>query len=211
MSDTSSGGLESKFTFEFQSKRERMAAAIEENPRGIPRAPFMAFKISVSQHLVKDRVEDFVADGEVDATLRKFQEMIAKYRTMETHLLQRKASLESKLPELRKTLDMVLFLISRASDEEPIMTDFEVNDTLWVRSKISPTNSVYLWLGANVMLEYQTDEAKTLLQDKLATAKISLKQVMEDLEFLKEQITTMEVNFSRVHNWDVKMRREKKK
>ncbi|KAJ3108546.1 hypothetical protein HDU97_000828 [Phlyctochytrium planicorne] len=89
------------------------------------------------------------------------------------------------------------------------MTEFEVNDTLWVRSKIDPTNTVYLWLGANVMLEYQIDEAKTLLTDKLATARTSLSQINEDLEYLKEQITTMEVNFSRVHNWDVKKRREK--
>ncbi|KAI8849391.1 Prefoldin subunit-domain-containing protein [Chytridium lagenaria] len=147
--------------------------AIEANPRGIPRAPFM------------DKVEDFVADGEVEGTLRKFQEMIAKYRTMEAHLLQRKQSLESKIPELKKTLDMVLFLLSRASEDEPIMTDFEVNDTLWVRSKINPTESVFLWLGANVMLEYKTEEAKTLLQDKLTTAKGSLQQILEDLEFFK--------------------------
>jgi hypothetical protein len=58
-----------------------------------------------------------------------------------------------------------------------------------------------------VMLEYPLDEARDLLTEKLAKAKQSLKEVNEDLEFLREQITTMEVNTARVYNWDVKKRR----
>ena len=44
------------------------------------------------------------------------------------------------------------------------------------------------------MLEYPTEEAKTLLSDKLKAAKTSMSQVEEDLEFLREQITTSEVS-----------------
>lgn len=57
------------------------------------------------------------------------------------------------------------------------------------------------------MLEYPVDEAQTLLTNKLAAAKKSLEQTTEDLDFLREQITTMEVNVARVYNWDVKRRR----
>ncbi|KAJ3398442.1 hypothetical protein HDU80_008895 [Chytriomyces hyalinus] len=137
--------------------------------------------------------------------------MIAKYKTMEGHLAQRRRGLESKIPEIKKTLDMVLYILSRSDSDEPMTTEFEINDTLWVNAKIEKTETVCLWLGANVMLEYSTEEAKDLLTEKLGTAKISLNQVKEDLTFLKEQITTMEVNFSRVHNWDVKVRRDQKK
>jgi hypothetical protein len=38
----------------------------------------------------------------------------------------------------------------------------------------------------------------------------NLEQVDEDLEFLKEQITTMEVNIARVYNDEVRHRRESK-
>ncbi|KAJ3191750.1 hypothetical protein HK101_007443 [Irineochytrium annulatum] len=72
-----------------------------------------------------------------------------------------------------------------------------MNDTLWVKARIHKSDKVMLWLGANVMLEYETGEAKDLLEDKLKTAKTTLGQVREDLEFLREQITTIEVNFSR--------------
>lgn len=57
------------------------------------------------------------------------------------------------------------------------------------------------------MIEYSIDEALELLTDKLAHAKQSLQVVHEDLDYLREQITTMEVNIARVYNWDVKQRR----
>jgi hypothetical protein len=43
------------------------------------------------------------------------------------------------------------------------------------------------------MVQYSTDEAQTLLTDKLTAARSSLTFTLEDLEFLKEQITTMDV------------------
>jgi len=44
------------------------------------------------------------------------------------------------------------------------------------------------------MLEYTTEEAKTLLEEKISTAEKSLNNIKEDLEFLRNQITTMEVS-----------------
>lgn len=58
------------------------------------------------------------------------------------------------------------------------------------------------------MLSYKMPEAIALLKSKLEAAETSLATVVEDLEFLREQITVMEVNTARVYNWDVKRRRE---
>ncbi len=58
------------------------------------------------------------------------------------------------------------------------------------------------------MLSYKLPAAIALLRDKLSSAETSLASVIEDLEFLREQITVMEVNTARVYNWDVKRRRE---
>lgn len=60
------------------------------------------------------------------------------------------------------------------------------------------------------MLSYKIPEAITLLQSKLNVAKTSLNNTIEDLEFLREQLTIMEVNTARVYNWDVKRRRERR-
>jgi hypothetical protein len=55
-------------------------------------------------------------------------------------------------------------------------------------------------LQANTMLMYPLGEAVLLLSEKLSTAKKNLNNIKEDLEFLREQVTVMEVNFARVHN-----------
>ncbi|KAG2343893.1 Prefoldin alpha-like protein [Suillus weaverae] len=153
-----------------------------------------------------------------------------KYRYMDANLTQRRKGLEDKIPDIRKTLHMVEFLQERSegknksddldddlSDEENsdnpkklLTTTFELNDTLFAEAELEDTDTVYLWLGANVMLSYKLPEAASLLRSKLDLAESSLKATIEDLEFLREQLTVMEVNTARVYNWDVKRRRERR-
>jgi len=58
----------------------------EKNPRGIPKAPFIT------------DVEEYLggANADVEATLKSFQDALAKYRYMDSSLTQRRASLEEK-------------------------------------------------------------------------------------------------------------------
>ncbi|CAK5279801.1 unnamed protein product [Mycena citricolor] len=204
----------------------KMSKALEEkNPRGIPRAPFIA---DVEQHIGGP-------DGEVEGPLKSFQDALAKYRFMDGNLTQRKAGLEEKIPDIKKTLLMVKYLHerregkSKATDDEgeddldaddddleegstqkPLTTTFELNDTLFAEAELEDTDTVFLWLGANVMLSYKIPDAISLLQSKLQVAEQSLQNTIEDLEFLREQITVMEVNTARLYNWDVKRRRERR-
>jgi len=169
------------------------------NPRGIPQAPFV------------DNVEDYVSNHEqVEITLRNFQEMISKYQFMQGNTERRGQGLREKIPDIQKTLDVVQLLKMRGLDAEPLETTFELSDTLYAKALVPPPNEVYLWLGANVMLAYPIEEAEALLQSKLKTAQDSLQSCEEDLDFLREQITTMEVATARVYNWDVAQRRKDK-
>ncbi|RXK37732.1 prefoldin subunit [Tremella mesenterica] len=99
---------------------------------------------------------------------------------------------------------------SERKGKPKLKTLFELNDTLYAEAELEETDEVGIWLGANTMLMYPLAEAEQLLSDKLSAAKQSLKEVIEDLEWIREQVTVMEVNFARVHNWDVKRRRELK-
>ncbi|KAK4224564.1 Prefoldin, subunit 3 [Podospora fimiseda] len=170
------------------------------NPRGIPYAPFV------------DKVEDYVSSrADVENTLRSFQEMVSKYNFMEQNLQRRVVGLKEKMPDIQKTLDTVRFLKLEREEEAELETTFELNDTLYAKAKIEEeVKEVYLWLGANVMLSYPIEEAEELLESKLKAAKKSLRNCEEDLDFLREQITTMEVNVARVYNWDVVQKRKEK-
>ncbi|KAJ3486953.1 hypothetical protein NLI96_g3873 [Meripilus lineatus] len=194
----------------------------EKNPRGIPRAPFIT------------NVEEYLgSDPNPEIALREFQAALSKYRYMDHNLSQRRRTLEEKIPDIKKTLNMVEFLqerregkrkassedglsddddledeVTETQEKKPIKTTFELNDTLWAEAELDETDTVYLWLGANVMLSYKIPAAIALLQSKLEATEASLATIVEDLEYLREQITIMEVNTARVYNWDVKWRRE---
>lgn len=72
---------------------------------------------------------------------------------MEMNHLTRKRNLDAKIPEIRKTLEMVQFLEAEAGDEDDakeIETMYELNDTLYATAKIKPTGKVCLWLGVSL-------------------------------------------------------------
>ena len=41
---------------------------------------------------------------------------------------------------------------------QALVADFEVSEGIYSRTRIEDTDSVCLWLGANVMLEYSLEE-----------------------------------------------------
>lgn len=56
-------------------------------------------------------------------------------------------------------------------------------------------------------MEYPIDEARSLLHDKLVSAEANIEELSNDIGFLREQITTVEVTMARVYNFTVKSRR----
>ncbi|KAI8814829.1 hypothetical protein BJ742DRAFT_784550 [Cladochytrium replicatum] len=84
---------------------------------------------------------------------------------MEVYLLQRQKALDTKIPEI-KTLGTVDLLITQNDADEPIETSFGLTETLWVSAKVPSTKTVYLWLGANVRLEYPVEEAVRFVAER---------------------------------------------
>merc|ERR1719327_2041589 len=60
------------------------------------------------------------------------------------------------------------------------------------------------------MLEYTLDEALELLTTNESNARTTLKSVEEDMAFLRDQLTTTEVNIARTHNYTVKLRQKQR-
>jgi prefoldin subunit 5 len=89
-------------------------------------------------------------------------------------------------------------------------TQFLLSEQVFAKAKVPPTETVFLWLGANVMLEYSLKDAQELLTQNIAAATRNLNYVEHDLDFLRDQFTTTEVNMARVFNWDVKRRQAAK-
>lgn len=160
----------------------------------------------IPQSLFLEDVDGYMAEGDRNAktVLRDFDEQLQKYKYMELNLLQRKKRLRAQVPDIEKTLDIVQHMLKK---KEKFDTHFMLSDQVHALATVPPTDRVYLWLGANTMLEYSIDEAMTLLSKNLKTAVVSADQLEDDLGYLSNQITTMEVNMARVYNWDFKRRK----
>ena len=180
----------------------------EKNARGIPQAPFI------------ENVNEIIKDpSDFELCFNKFQERLSKYKFMQESKLATIKQLKTRIPDLENTLKICQSLRNHSDEgdesDEPILLHYQLNDTLYTKAQVDIPEDradlkVGLWLGADVMLEYPIDEAIELLKKKLADSEQSLTVSTEDVEFLRENITTMEVNCARLYNWDVQRRQDLK-
>ncbi|KAG9457800.1 hypothetical protein H6P81_002308 [Aristolochia fimbriata] len=167
--------------------------------RGIPAASFVE---DVQTYLSQSGLD-------VNSALAFLQERLQQYKIVEMKLLAQQRDLQAKIPDIEKCLDIVGTLQAKKGAGEALIADFEVSEGIYSRARIEDMDSVCLWLGANVMLEYSCEEANNLLQKNLENAKASLEVLVEDLQFLRDQVTITQVTIARVYNWDVHQRRLK--
>ncbi|KAF2310300.1 hypothetical protein P3X46_005843 [Hevea brasiliensis] len=165
--------------------------------RGIPGAQFVQ---DVETYLTQSGLD-------VNSALSFLQERLQQYKLVEMKLLAQQRDLQAKIPDIEKCLDVVGTLQAKKGTGEALITDFEVSEGIYSRAHIEDADSVCLWLGANVMLEYSCEEATALLQKNLDNAKASLEVLVADLQFLRDQVTITQVTIARVYNWDVHQRR----
>ncbi|KAG8048971.1 hypothetical protein GUJ93_ZPchr0009g1566 [Zizania palustris] len=187
------------------SSSSSSAAAAASTPqgvmerRGIPAASFV------------EDVETYLRQAglDVNSGLAFLQERLQQYKIVEMKLLAQQRDLQAKVPDIEKCLEIVATLQAKKALGEALTADFELSEGIYSRAKIEDTDSVCLWLGANIMLEYSCDEANALLKKNLENAKASLEVLVADLQFLRDQQTITQVTIARVFNWDVHQRRSK--
>ncbi|KAL5225213.1 hypothetical protein ABZP36_011852 [Zizania latifolia] len=182
-----------------------MAAAAASTPQGVTERrgiPAASFVEDVESYLRQARLD-------VNSGLAFLQERLQQYKIVEMKLLAQQRDLQAKIPDIEKCLDIVASLQVKKALGEALTADFELSEGIYSRAKIEDTDSVCLWLGANIMLEYSCDEANALLKKNLENAKASLEVLVADLQFSRDQQTITQVTIARVFNWDVHQRRSK--
>jgi len=177
---------------------EKEGSKQDTNPR-IPSAVFV------------DDVDKFMEKSEnssVEDVLKRLDEQHSKYKFFEYNLITKRKRLQSQLPDLENTLEMIKTM--KVHKGQQLKIDFLLSDDVYAKAHIQGTDNVCLWLGANVMLEYNLDDATELISRNIQLATDNMRQIDEDLDFLRDQFTTTEVNMARVYNWDVKRRQAAK-
>lgn len=176
----------------------RLCKRTADQARGIPEAVFIEDAESLCQRYTAQEV------------VAKLQDLYTKYRYMQSSMATQKGSLKGKLPDITSAKDTVATLMSKTADGEETIITYQLSDNIYTRAKVPPTSTVCLWLGANCLLEYTLEEATELLTKNETNATSMLASIEEDLLFLRDQITTVEVNIARCHNYGVKVRQLEK-
>lgn len=206
MSTTTTEKTSSNTPLSSQQKLDIQKALTDgKNARGIPNVKFI------------DNVEEFLSTlipggCPVETALGAFNELYSKYKFMEGSLGRTKLNIKQKIPEVEKTLEVVNFLKKKQDDgdKEPIQTHYSLADTIYGKAEVEANGEVCLWLGANVMLKYTYDEAIDVLTNSLNSSKTKLAETIEDLEHLRNQSITVEVNMARLFNHDLKIKKSAK-
>ncbi|EPZ31738.1 Prefoldin-domain-containing protein [Rozella allomycis CSF55] len=146
---------------------------------------------------IQENVEQYFQEGKTpEEAMKSYDEMLNRIKHAEINILQRKMKIGGKLPEIKKSISAIDYILEKRDEDkdQALETRFELSDTLYANATLPVTDKVCLWLGANVMVEYEINEAKDLLLGKQAIAEKSIKQLDADAYYLREQITTLEVS-----------------
>lgn len=169
---------------------------------------------SIPTVIFVEDVETFVTKSgtSVEAIIGAMTELHQKYKLMDAKLANQKANLKVKIPEIESTLEIVQLLDSKkdSEEDEELKASYPLSDIIHARAKIECNGTVCLWLGADVMVEYTYDEALEMLEKNLASAKAKLEETSRDMDHVKNQSITVEVNMARIFNYNVKQRRLEK-
>jgi len=158
-----------------------------------------------------DDVDAYMQGEEnAEAKIKALEEMHQKYKFMENSLDQRRKRLRAQVPDIKSSLLVIEKLRQKKKEDQSMETQFLLSDQVFAKADIPPTDKVCLWLGANVMLEYTLDDAEELLKKNLTSAEKQLAEIGFDLDYLRDQMTMVEVTMARLYNWNVKKRKDKK-
>jgi len=174
------------------------------NPRGIPKALFID-------------LNDTKITSNLELTVANVQQNLQKYVYMLKSKDQQLKSITDITKDIKTNSKVIDTLIAQnaddSDDEDGEFQDiqYELEDGLFAFASIpkkSTTNTVSLWLGSGILMEFTYEEAQQILSEKSAVYTNKINEIMEDIEFLREQITTLQVNMSKVYNYSILQKRK---
>jgi len=185
----------------------------ESNYSQIPPAPFADTVPGLVSAFLKCTGSISEVGLITEEMLQQMDALLSRYRPMESSLGTKRMRIlatQSDLDVSRRAIK----LLNNQKGESKIT--YELGDTLYGRAVVKVGErvaggtaplTVGLLLGAGVVVEYAAVDAISFLANKTSGQAEELRKCEHDLEFVRRQITTMEVGIARVYNHIVQSRR----
>uniref|UniRef100_A0A915MBA3 Prefoldin subunit 3 n=1 Tax=Meloidogyne javanica TaxID=6303 RepID=A0A915MBA3_MELJA len=158
-----------------------------------------------------ENVENYLTEKKktLDDVQEDERDHFRRYKLLETSALQQKAKIDESILDYQKSIDSLKMLAEqKAKKANSVLVTYKLDENLFSDAVIEEMDRVCIWLGANVMVEYKLEEAQTLLTNHLANIEQTNGETEEELDFLRDQITTTEVNLANLYNYGVLLRKK---
>lgn len=128
--------------------------------------------------------QDICEEHGIEDVIRALRNAQQKFKFTESQFARFYESMEYKIPEIEKAIELVNELIKKKDIQ--FKTKYILTEGIFTEAEAKGSGTVFLWLGANTMVEYEYEEALELLEKNLTNAKKNYDTYATDLEFIKE-------------------------
>ncbi|CAD5207888.1 unnamed protein product [Bursaphelenchus xylophilus] len=141
---------------------------------------------------------------ELDAATKEIQELYGKYKTVENAIQERRSRLLANLPDFENSLNYIeTAKAAKEKGKTELRMLYKLDENAYQRAKIDDLEKVVLLLGSNTFAEFTLDEAKELLTSNINGINRVMELLKEELNWVRDQITTCEVSIAHLYNYGV--------
>ncbi|CAK5076230.1 unnamed protein product [Meloidogyne enterolobii] len=166
---------------------------------------------NILKALVLENVENYLTEKKktLDDVQEDERDNFRRYKLLETSALQQKTKIDESILDYQKSIDSLKMLVEQKTKKaNSVLVTYKLDENLFSDAVVEEMDRVCIWLGANVMVEYKLEEAQELLTKHLANIEQTNGETEEELDFLRDQITTTEVNLANLYNYGVLLRKK---
>uniref|UniRef100_A0A1I8A4C5 Prefoldin subunit 3 n=1 Tax=Steinernema glaseri TaxID=37863 RepID=A0A1I8A4C5_9BILA len=165
--------------------------------------------MNVPQIVALENVEEYVKECEnYSKASAKVENDYRTTKMVQSNLMSVRERIIQNLPDLQNNLKMLEVLKERQDNDKPFSTSFLLSDQVYTDAHVEKVENVYLWLGAGVMAEFPIDKATAFIKGKISELNTKATDLAEELEIVKQRLTTCEVNMANIYNFGVRMRQQ---
>uniref|UniRef100_A0A0K0FGB7 Prefoldin subunit 3 n=1 Tax=Strongyloides venezuelensis TaxID=75913 RepID=A0A0K0FGB7_STRVS len=161
---------------------------------GIPAAEIIE---DVEEYLKKNK--DLTAED----AYQKLQNDYRKYKILESEMKAMKEKINENLPDYEQAKQVIDFLKMKKASGETLKTTYKLTDEVYQHAEVEDLDSFVLYMGAYVMVEYPLDEGEEFINKNIAAINKRITEIDEELEYILNQITIVEVSTAHFINYMV--------
>uniref|UniRef100_A0A915EKS0 Prefoldin subunit 3 n=1 Tax=Ditylenchus dipsaci TaxID=166011 RepID=A0A915EKS0_9BILA len=166
--------------------------------KGIPKAKVLE---NIDTYLTTQKLS-------IDEATEKIKEDFRKYKIVEDSFVTQKEKMADSIADYKKSLAALEMLQEQKKvEKESVEVTYKLDENIYSKALVEDFSKVCVWLGANVMVEYELTEAQQMLTANLENIEKVNKDVEEELDFIRDQITTTEVNVAHLYNYNVQTKK----